>query len=265
MASKQDAPLKIYDAAEETSKKGFFNSIRRLSMKMLLVIGILLFGLAAIVSTVIVAAHLSSKRVSEAEYEELRSLAGDITASADEQGTVSWSELDAEMRSINPDFVCWIKIDGTNIDYPVVRGNDNEHYINTSFYGESNKAGALFMDYRIVSDSIPHLIIYGHNLIEGGMFTDLRKFLDDRFLNDNNIITLTLNGTEVEFVIFSARLSDIEDPAYDLNIANPRHFARFADRVDAPLAATQILTLSTCSNEGDDDVRMIVQGYRLYD
>jgi len=265
MSSKNKTPLKVYDASAEISKKGFFGSLRNISVKMALVIGILFFGCIAIAATLIVAVHTSNLKASSVEYDHLRGLAGDIEAVAVGYGSIGLSALDIEMLSLNPDYVCWIRITGTSIDYPVVRGSDNDTYIKTSFYGESNIAGAIFMDYRNIGEPMPHIIIYGHNLQQGGMFSDLKKFTDESFLETNNIITLIINGNEVQFEIFSARLSDTSDPAYDLNFGNPRYFARFANRINAPLAATQILTLSTCASEGDDDARVIVQGYRLFD
>ena len=51
------------------------------------------------------------------------------------------SSFDLEMREINPDYMCWIRVDDTRIDYPVVRGDDNEKYLEWSFYGERNYFG----------------------------------------------------------------------------------------------------------------------------
>jgi hypothetical protein len=53
----------------------------------------------------------------------------------------SISAFDTEMRQINPDDICWIRIDGIRVDYPVVRGSDNERYLHTSFSGEENILG----------------------------------------------------------------------------------------------------------------------------
>ena len=242
-----------------------FTNIRKISVMVSLAIAVIVCAGIAIVTIAAVIEHTSSLRASANEYDHLRGLAGNLDAETGMKGDIKLSTLDIEMLQINPDYVCWIRIDGTNINYPVVRGIDNEKYVNTSFSGDTNKAGAIFMDYRNLGDPIPHIIIYGHNLHQGGMFTDLKKLLDDRFLAENNIITLIVNGNEVNFEIFSARLSNVNDPAYDLDLGTPRAFARFADKIGAPIQATQIITLSTCYSRGDDDERVIVQGYRLFD
>jgi len=252
---------------ESSLKKNFW----KISKTAGIVLAIVIFGFVALVTSIIVMVHTSNLRASRAEYDLLREIAGEVEAGAAEAGTLHLSALDREMLDINPDYVAWLKIDGTGIDYPVVRGSDNEKYLNISFSGEENIAGALFMDYRITGDlladrageRIPHIIIYGHNLQQGGMFTGLRSFLSERFLEENNIITLIVNDQIIEYEIFSARVSSIEDYAYFLNFDESHQFPRFANRIDAPLAATQIITLSTCTRGGSDDARIIIQGYRL--
>jgi len=170
------------------------------------------------------------------------------------------AEFDAQMRQINHDYLSWINIGGTVVDYPVVRGRDNEKYLNTSFSGDENPIGTLFMDYRCVGEHVPHIIIYGHNLRNGGMFGSLRKFLDELHMAEHPIITLEVNGRIVEYEIFSARRTDINDPAYHLDFSIPGSFRAFIERNGAPPDAVQIITLSTCVGEGNDDERMIVQG-----
>jgi sortase B len=164
-----------------------------------------------------------------------------------------------EMRDINPDYVGQLKIDGTAIDYPVVRGNDNEKYLNTAFNGEEHRLGAIFMDYRCVGDYVPHIIIYGHEVEDDLMFGGLQKFFDERYLSEHPTITFTENGKVSEFEIFSARISDIYDPAYYLDFNATGSFRSFAERNGATADAEQIITLSTCVG-ANNDKRMIVQG-----
>ena len=245
------------------------------SVKIVLIIAIAVFGCIAIITTSMVISNIRALRASRAEFESLREIAEVASEidriESDEFGVIQLGALDTEMRQINSDYVGWIRIEGTDIDYPVVQGEDNEEYLKTSFYGELSITGTVFMDYRItgdllsysVSEAIPHIIIYGHNLQQGGIFSDLRRLLDDDFLDEHNKITFITHGQTIEFEIFSARLTNIHDPAYFLDFDGPREFPRFADRVDAPLAATQIITLSTCTRGGSDDDRLIVQGFRL--
>jgi len=283
MASKSAAAVKASEATKtsettaeppaKTKKNSVKDSVRKVSKTAALIVAIVLFGVVALITTIFVVSHISSLRASEAEYEYLRERAGDVESESGEFSMAHLSALDQEMLQINPDYIFWMRIDGTNIDHPVVRGYDNVKYLDTSFSGEPNIAGALFVDYRNVGeivtpeadDFLQHIVIYGHNLQRGGMFTDLRRLLNKQFLEENNIITLIINDEIVEFEIFSARLTSVHDPAYFHNFEASHSFPRFANRVDAPLIATQIITLSTCTSSGNDDSRLVVQGYRLFD
>ena len=170
------------------------------------------------------------------------------------------SAFDLEMRDINPDYTCWISIDSTAVDYPVVRGNDNEKYLSLSFYGEKNGLGTLFMDYRCTGENVPNIIIYGHNSKQGDLFGSLRNYTDKQYLSEHPIITMKVNDRIAEFEIFTARVTDVNDPAYFLDFSESGSFREFLERCGAPDDAVQILTLSTCVSGNDADERVIVQG-----
>jgi len=86
----------------------------------------------------------------------------------------------------NPDTVGWIYIDGTHINYPVVRGTDNRKYVTTLFDGRENQAGSIFMDWRSSPDlSDTHTIIYGHNMGDKSMFGDLTKYQKQEYLDSH--------------------------------------------------------------------------------
>ncbi|MCL2407881.1 MAG: class B sortase [Defluviitaleaceae bacterium] len=187
----------------------------------------------------------------------------DLSAIRREQASLpDFSPFHAYWLEANPDYVGWLQINGTNINFPVVRGDDNVRYLTTSFRGEENSFGAIFMDYRS-SIGLPHVIIYGHQARtvtnDWLMFGSLHEFLDEQFLASHPTIHFITNNLLYEFKIFSARLTDIHDPAYQLNFNAPGSFIAFLERNDAPLDAEQIITLSTCVGTNNDR-RMIVQG-----
>jgi len=163
--------------------------------------------------------------------------------------------------TINPDYVCWLKVDGTSISYPVVQGEDNDKYLHTSFEGRNSKLGAIFMDFRCVADfSAYHTIIFGHNGKNGAMFGSLKQLLNASYLNKHRQITVTLpNGGVDIWRIFTARKSDINDSAFRLNFSGPQSFAAFAESLGAPEGTSRILTLSTCISGSNKDERLLVQ------
>ncbi|MGL5713790.1 MAG: sortase SrtB, partial [Paraclostridium sp.] len=58
------------------------------------------------------------------------------------------SEQKESLSSENRDFKFWIKIDNTNIDYPVVQSTDNNYYLSKDFYNQDSSSGSIFMDHR---------------------------------------------------------------------------------------------------------------------
>jgi sortase B len=79
-------------------------------------------------------------------------------------------------------------VDNTNIDYPVVQGSDNEFYLSKYLYKNNLLSGSIFMDYRNDFDRDENVIIYGHNMRNKTMFSELEKFKEeDFFYKDNKI------------------------------------------------------------------------------
>jgi hypothetical protein len=87
----------------------------------------------------------------------------------------------------------------------------------------------------------------------------LHEFLDEQFLAEHPTIMWMENDKLYEFEIFSARQTDIHDPAYRLDFNADNSWAAFLERNGAPSDAEQVITLSTCIGT-DNDRRMIVQG-----
>ena len=195
-----------------------------------------------------------------AEYAQLREMnAGAITAaipataipaaafSAASTGAASLSLY----SDINPHFVGWIIVPGTSIDYPVVRGQDNSTYLNTTFSGSSNPAGAIFIDYRLVDGfDAPVSLIYGHNMRDGSMFAPLVYYLDQEFMTDNpEIIIMTSDGIIQTYRVYAARRTDAWDSVYSLGFdANENE---------------QLLILSTCIDGADRNSRLLVYAGRV--
>ena len=79
-----------------------------------------------------------------------------------------------ELRAINPDVCAWITMDNTEIDYPILQGDDDLTYINTDVYGNFALAGSIFLDVRNTPDfSDAYSLIYGHHMANSKMFGDL--------------------------------------------------------------------------------------------
>ena len=106
----------------------------------------------------------------------------------------------------NDDFIAWIRIPGTNVDYPVVQTDDPDDYLNHTFSGKSSVVGTLFSladaDYQAPGRNIA---IYGHHLRSSGekMFTSLMRYKNPDFYEDNKTVVLDSLYRRSEYTIFA--------------------------------------------------------------
>ena len=76
----------------------------------------------------------------------------------------------------------WLYIPGTQIDYPLVQGPNNDYYLDTDAFGNKSKAGAIFINFANSPDmSDAKTVIFGHNMQDGTMFTDLHKYANEDY------------------------------------------------------------------------------------
>ena len=123
-----------------------------------------------------------------------------------------------ELQQINPDAIGWLTIYDTNIDYPVVIGEDNEFYLNHNPKLEPEGSGALFLDYRNNRNFTDfNTIIFGHHMAHHEMFGDLDLFLEEDFWNAHEYGNLIYDGQNhgLQFVAM------LQCDAYDFFIYHP--------------------------------------------
>ena len=167
------------------------------------------------------------------------------------------ADLLAGLKEINPDFIGWIYIEDV-LDYPVVRGRDNDRYLNVTFKGTNNPSGAIFMDHRNAKGfDDPVCVLFGHNMRDGSMFKALHKYSSKGFLEEHpDILIVTASGDVLYYRIFSVKYEGSRDLLYELSLsgktANPSEFR------GAPDGASRFLILSTCTNSEDREERLRV-------
>lgn len=100
--------------------------------------------------------------------------------------TAQWWEIQKEQY---PDLIGWIQ--GENLDYPIVQGQDNEFYLHHLADQTSNIMGAIFLDARDPSDlSGDIMVIYGHTTSNGTMFAPLEQFRDETFCQEHGTLSI---------------------------------------------------------------------------
>ena len=159
----------------------------------------------------------------------------------------------------NNDFVGWIYIDGTNINYPVMQTPDNpDYYLKHSFEKTWSDYGVPYLDEACVIGQSNNLVIYGHHMSNGSMFCDLELYSDPAFCMDHPVIrfdTLSSFG-EYEVIAVFRYNTNQETFRYDREVnMDEGRFSWFIEQVHArELFSTgkdasfgdQLLTLSTC-------------------
>lgn len=174
-----------------------------------------------------------------------------------------------ELARINPDVVGWIYIEGTNINYPIVQGEDNDYYLDHLFDGKRNRSGAIFLDSRCDPYFYDrHSIIYGHHLKDGTMFTRLMRYKKQSFYDEHSVILLVTPTAYYQIRVFSGYVSNNRASAWDLELDDEAHTqwleeirSKSCFRTEyAPGPDTPIITLSTCTYEFDD-AKFVLHGY----
>jgi sortase B len=220
-------------------------NMRHIGEKIILVLCIVVFGIAAMNLVEIGKEYYDGQK----EYEELKEYTeekvngqqDDPTESEAEEKTIDFAEL----RKINEDIVAWIQIPGIDVDYPVVHGEDNEYYLHHTFQKEANKAGSIFLDHRNRADfTEQRVIIYGHNMKDGSMFSNLKKYQDNAFQKESGTAYLYLPEKTLQLEIAACERVSMRDKAYALG---------YNMTCDWP----EEIILSTCSSSSD--IRLILR------
>lgn len=164
----------------------------------------------------------------------------------------------AKLEEQNPDFVAWLSIPGTVIDYPVVRSNDTERYLHQMFNGQQSKLGCLFSlessDYETPSQNIA---IYGHHLSNSSaMFSSLLNYKDESYWKNHQRIVLNTVYGERTYRIFAVLNQKVTEwDASTATFTSDTAFLKFVMRAQQRAfydtgitvsACDRILTLITC-------------------
>lgn len=163
------------------------------------------------------------------------------------------------LEKINPDVVAWLTSEGTEIDYPVVLGTDNDYYLRHLVTGERNKLGAIFMDYRNHGDfSDRNTILYGHNMKDGSMFSSLTKYKDQSYYDSLPAMVLYTPGVDFKIELFAGIIVDGNQESVRFDFKDAQDFQSYVDSLKKAssfesntvvTADDRIITLCTCSYE----------------
>lgn len=184
-------------------------------------------------------------------------------------------EIDfAYWQKINPDVCAWIRVPGTNIDYPVVQSiaEEDHYYLTHDIYQDENIYGAIFIEKVNDPDfTDPNTVIYGHHMTDGSMFGELTRFEEPDFFREHQEFMIYLPGETLVYEVVAAyrypavHLLSVFDfgteektaeycsqvPGFAVSYGG---YAREGEELRAPF-----VTLSTCTSD-NRSFRFLVQG-----
>lgn len=179
-----------------------------------------------------------------------------------------------KLKKTNKDIVGWIQFDEPErISYPVVRGADNDKYLTTTFEGKKNSSGSIFMDAANNGDfSDRNTFIYGHNMKNGSMFGQLRKFKAKDYYEQNPYFYIyTPDGKEVKYQIFAVCIVEDTSRSYTRFYNSDEEYLDYLKYIKSIAlydtgveltAESKIVSLSTCTNVTDTQ-RLLVYGAKI--
>lgn len=226
----------------------------------------------------------------QSNYDELADLKGsDTLASGPRSVTIHYTdEEEIELTVLeeyetlynkNKRLIGWLRIEGTNIDYPVMQTTDNEYYLDHNYDQEYDKNGSLFMDAACdVVHRNTNLIIYGHHMKSGKMFGNLNKYSSESYGKEHSIIqfdTIYEKGTYQVMYVFRSRIYNedeivfkyyqffdaLSEKEFDSNMKEMAAISLYDTGVTASFG-DELLTLSTCDSS-ETDGRFVVVAKRI--
>ena len=224
--------------------------------KPVLIFFCLLLSAAAVLSGVKIHSELKERQKEKKDFASVAEIAKlPMTEAPAESVTDAETETSAEpteqsatehnipaLIAENADCIGWLSIDGTSISYPVMyTPSEPQKYLRRSFYGQYSQSGVPFLDGRCSMNG-GNFIIYGHNMKNGTMFSDLKKYLNTDFLNAHRTVRLETAGGVFLFTVTEVRKTNTADPWYNrITSEDGRH-----------------LILSTCYGSGKDGRLLII-------
>ncbi len=183
------------------------------------------------------------------------------------------------LKKSNEDIYAWIKIDNTNIDYPIVQSweEDDSFYLNHNIEKKRDVNGAIYTEKHNSTDfNDPNTLIYGHDMLDGSMFRTLHNFRDEKFFNENEFIYIYTEGHILKYRIFAAYKWDNRHILNSYDFSDERVFADYLEEIKDPKSLMvnkrdvdlttkdRIITLSTCIGN-EKNYRYLVQGVLIDD
>lgn len=204
----------------------------------------------------------------------------EITTETGEKKVITGPFLDVDFEALlreNDEVVGWLLLEGAGINYPILKGDDNDYFLHHTFSGEYNSSGSIFMDYENRPDfSDLNTFIYGHNMKNGSMFGSMRAyFQSEEAEGEQYFYIFEPNGHRRTYQVYSCYATTSESETYTL-FDDPMFYPDYIDLISSQTVHTTdlkleedeilpIVTLSTCTGSAGGIYRFVVHGLLIED
>ena len=224
------------------------------------------------------------------EYEHLASLKTENNITVNNEVHINYTKEEEKKELIvlekykklfsqNKSLIGWIKIDDTNIDYPVMQTVNNEYYLDHNYNQQYDKNGSIFLDKDCdITNPGTNMIIYGHHMKSGKMFGNLKLYSNKSYYDEHPIIqfdTIYEEGRYQIMYVFRSRIYNEDEIVFKyyqfFDVATPEEFDSNMSEMaklslyDTGVTATygdKLITLSTCDNS-EQDGRFVVVAKKI--
>lgn len=185
---------------------------------------------------------------------------------------IDWEKLQKK----NPNIYAWIEVPGTLIDYPVLQSDSDQEedfYLRHNIEDKYEFAGSIYTQKKNKKDfQDPVTVLYGHNMLNGSMFSGIRKFEDKNFFKKHDTFYVYLPDKILTYQIVSYYVTDSSDLLDKYHPEQENGFKKYLQdittgntgnvrRIQKLTTEDHIVTLSTCSSTGSS--RRLLQGVRV--
>lgn len=227
---------------------------------------LLILGLVFIINGINDAKYLIDNKV---KNQSIREIATSNTSDPLER-VIDFEKL----KVINEDIEAWIYVPGTNIDYPILVGSSDEEYIYKNLNREYTPLGSIFT-YSGTNFTKGNTFIFGHNMANGQMFGELKRYIDMDFLKENRYFYIYTERKVMKCNIFSVFIvnenDDVFSNEYELGTAdylsllsriiNKSNYSdSILDKPTIEYSTAQMFNLVTCYGKAGTSNRLLVNG-----
>ncbi len=201
------------------------------------------------------------------DYSKNEEVYKDIAKQAQTDGFTGDIDFD-ELRKTNPDVIGWIYYKDSPVDYPIVKGSDNDKYLHTMFDGTYGTFGTLFADAVTEAPFAQfNTIVYGHHMKDGSMFGSLRRLKDPEYAKEHPQMELITPEGKFHLEIWAFLNQPADSKIYTTNIHDKDERADYIRMVEDISEYTtgvsvspedRLVVLSTCAYEYQNARYMVV-------